>query len=138
MTKVITAMAGGDFTVSMKVKGKDEIAVMGRSVEQFIESMKQMIKKIEEVSGKLKEQADASKNVSGEMNEAAGIQSQSMGEIFFAIFRYNALCPLSPSVLEIKALSRFARIIPLFLSCRFRWEDLKSFQIDERRKQRDR
>ena len=81
MTKVITAMAGGDFTVSMKVKGKDEIAVMGRSVEQFIESMKQMIKKIEEVSGKLKEQADASKNVSGEMNEAAGIQSQSMGEM---------------------------------------------------------
>ena len=81
MTKVITAMAGGDFTVSMKVKGKDEIAVMGRSVEKFIESMKQMIKKIEEVSGKLKEQADASKNVSGEMNEAAGIQSQSMGEM---------------------------------------------------------
>ena len=81
MTKVITAMAGGDFTVSMKVKGKDEIAVMGRSVEQFIETMKQMIKKIEEVSGKLKEQADASKNVSGEMNEAAGIQSQSMGEM---------------------------------------------------------
>ena len=81
MTKVITAMAGGDFTVSMKVKGKDEIAVMGRSVEQFIESMKQMIKKIEEVSGKLKEQADASKNVSGEMNEAASIQSQSMGEM---------------------------------------------------------
>ena len=81
MTKVITAMAGGDFTVSMKVKGKDEIAVMGRSVEQFIASMKQMIKKIEEVSGKLKEQADASKNVSGEMNEAAGIQSQSMGEM---------------------------------------------------------
>lgn len=81
MTKVITAMAGGDFTVSIKVKGRDEIAVMGRSVEQFIESMKQMITKIEEVSGKLKEQADISKNVSGEMNEAATIQSQSMGEM---------------------------------------------------------
>ena len=35
MTRVITSMASGDFTVSMKVKGNDEIAVMGRSVEHF-------------------------------------------------------------------------------------------------------
>lgn len=36
MTRVITSMASGDFTVSMKVKGNDEIAVMGRSVEHLL------------------------------------------------------------------------------------------------------
>ncbi len=81
MTRVITAMTSGDFTVSIKTKGNDEIAVMGHSVEKFIESMKQMIAEMGNVSGKLKNQADSSKGVSGEMSSAAGIQSQSMSEL---------------------------------------------------------
>ena len=78
MTRVITAMTSGDFTVSIKTKGNDEIAVMSQSVEKFIASMKQMISEMGNVSGKLKNQADSSKGVSGEMSSAAGIQSQSM------------------------------------------------------------
>ena len=78
MTRVITSMASGDFTVSMKVKGNDEIAVMGRSVEHFIASMKEMIRQMGHVSDRLEKQAGSSKNVSGEMNSAANIQSQSM------------------------------------------------------------
>ncbi len=81
MTRVITAMTSGDFTVSIKTKGNDEIAVMSHSVEKFIESMKQMIAEMGNVSGKLKNQADSSKSVSGEMSSAAGIQSQSMSEL---------------------------------------------------------
>lgn len=81
MTRVITSMASGDFTVSMKVKGNDEIAVMGRSVEHFIASMKEMIRQMEHVSDRLEKQARSSKNVSGEMNSAANIQSQSMTEL---------------------------------------------------------
>ncbi|MBU5478466.1 methyl-accepting chemotaxis protein [Eubacterium sp. MSJ-13] len=81
MTGVITKMTSGDFTVTMDVKGHDEIAVMGESVKKFIATMKQMIKEMGDVSGKLKEQADSSKNVSGEMNSAAAIQSQSMSEL---------------------------------------------------------
>lgn len=81
MTRVITAMTSGDFTVSIKTKGNDEIAVMSHSVEKFIESMKQMIAEMGNVSGKLKNQADSSKGVSGEMSSAAGIQSQSMSEL---------------------------------------------------------
>ena len=80
MTRVITSMASGDFTVSMKVKGNDEIAVMGRSVEHFIASMKEMIRQMGHVSDRLEKQAGSSKNVSGEMNSAANIQSQSMTE----------------------------------------------------------
>ena len=81
MTRVITAMTSGDFTVSIKTKGNDEIAVMSQSVEKFIASMKQMIFEMGNVSGKLKNQADSSKGVSGEMSSAAGIQSQSMSEL---------------------------------------------------------
>lgn len=81
MTRVITAMTSGDFTVSIKTKGNDEIAVMSQSVEKFIASMKQMISEMGNVSGKLKNQADSSKGVSGEMSSAAGIQSQSMSEL---------------------------------------------------------
>lgn len=81
MTRVITSMASGDFTVSMKVKGNDEIAVMGRSVEHFIASMKKMIRQMGHVSDRLEKQAGSSKNVSGEMNSAANIQSQSMTEL---------------------------------------------------------
>lgn len=81
MTRVITSMASGNFTVSMKVKGNDEIAVMGRSVEHFIASMKEMIRQMGHVSDRLEKQAGSSKNVSGEMNSAANIQSQSMTEL---------------------------------------------------------
>lgn len=58
MTRVITSMASGDFTVSMKVKGNDEIAVMGRSVEHFIASMKEMIRQMGHVSDRLENRRD--------------------------------------------------------------------------------
>ena len=81
MTKAITQMASGDFTVSVNVKGNDEIAVMGQSIQKFIQAMHQMIAQIGDVSVRLKEQAVSSKNVSGEMNTAADIQSKSMHEL---------------------------------------------------------
>lgn len=81
MTKAITQMASGDFTVSVNVKGHDEIAVMGQSIQKFILAMRQMISQIGDVSVRLKEQAVSSKNVSGEMNTAADIQSKSMHEL---------------------------------------------------------
>ena len=81
MTKAITQMASGDLTVSVNVKGNDEIAVMGQSIQKFIQAMRQMIAQIGDVSVRLKEQAVSSKNVSGEMNTAADIQSKSMREL---------------------------------------------------------
>ena len=81
MTKAITQMASGDFTVSVNVKGNDEIAVMGQSIQKFIQAMHQMIAQIGDVSVRLKEQAVSSKNISGEMNTAADIQSKSMREL---------------------------------------------------------
>lgn len=81
LTKVITAMTDGDFTINVTSKGKDEIAVMSRSVERFIHSMKKMISSMEGISGKLGAQADTSDNMSRQMQSAAAIQSESMGEL---------------------------------------------------------
>ncbi len=81
LTKVITAMTDGDFTVSVSSKGNDEIAVMSRSVERFIRSMKEMIASMGDISGRLGSQADTSDNMSRQMQSAAAIQSESMGEL---------------------------------------------------------
>lgn len=81
LTAVITAMTDGDFTVNVSSKGNDEIAVMSRSVERFIHSMKEMIASMGDISDKLGTQADASDNVSRQMQSAATIQSESMGEL---------------------------------------------------------
>ena len=81
LTNVIKALTDGDFTVSVKSSGNDEIALMSRSVERFIASMKQMIASMGDISGKLGTQADASDSVSREMQSAANVQSQSMSEL---------------------------------------------------------
>lgn len=95
MTKVITAMAAGDFTVSIHTKGNDEIAVMSRSVEAFMESMKQMIASMGDISTQLKQQAISCDDVSQNMNQAANVQSQSMNELNLTVDQ------LSESVNEI-------------------------------------
>lgn len=81
LTDVIGAMTEGDFTVSVTSKGNDEVAVMSRSVEQFIASMKKMIASMNDISGKLGMQADTSDSVAKQMQNAAEIQSQSMNEL---------------------------------------------------------
>lgn len=81
LTETITAMTSGDFTVSVHTKGNDEIAVMSRSVETFIDSMRTMISSMGDISGRLKGQALSCDDVSHNMNDAANIQAQSMGEL---------------------------------------------------------
>ena len=95
LTKVITAMTDGDFTVDVKTKNNDEIGVMSRGVERFIQSMRGMIMSIHGVSDKLHVQADNSNNVSGDMYDASRLQSDSMQEL------NNTVEQLSLSVNEI-------------------------------------
>ena len=81
LTAVITDMTEGDFTVTVNSKGHDEIAVMSRSLERFIHSMKEMISSMGNISSRLGTQADTSDNMSRQMETAASIQSESMGEL---------------------------------------------------------
>lgn len=95
LTRIITAMSDGDFTVHVTTRSNDEIGVMSRSVEQFIGSMRNMILSIHSVSNKLHHQADNSNEVSGEMYDASKLQSESMQEL------NNTVEQLSLSVNEI-------------------------------------
>lgn len=95
LTRIITAMTDGDFTVRVTTKSNDEIGVMSRSVERFIQSMRGMILSIHGVSDKLHIQADNSNGVSSEMYDASRLQSESMQEL------NNTVEQLSLSVNEI-------------------------------------
>ena len=95
LTRIITAMTDGDFTVQVTTKSNDEIGVMSRSVERFIQSMRSMILSIHGVFDKLHVQADNSNDVSGEMYNASRLQGESMQEL------NNTVEQLSVSVNEI-------------------------------------
>ncbi len=95
LTRIITAMTDGDFTVCVTTRSNDEIGVMSRGVERFIQSMRSMILSIHGVSDKLHLQADNSNGVSGEMYNASKLQSESMQEL------NNTVEQLSLSVNEI-------------------------------------
>lgn len=81
LTKIITRMSDGDFTVKVDVHSNDEIGQMSRSVEKFIESMKLMLKDISGISQQLLNQSESSDEVSQNMYDAAQTQSQSMSEL---------------------------------------------------------
>ena len=75
LTKTITTMADGDFTVDVKVKGRDEIGRMGRSVEEFLVSIRGMLHEIQNISEKVSSQSETTNNLSVDMNDIAKIQA---------------------------------------------------------------
>ncbi len=81
ITDTIITMSSGDFTVDAGVKGRDEIALMGRSVKQFTSSMREMLKDIHNISGQLSEQAWNSDTISSRLYSSAQTQANSMSEL---------------------------------------------------------
>jgi methyl-accepting chemotaxis protein len=106
LTKIITRMSDGDFTVKVDVHGNDEIGQMSRSVEKFIESMKLMLTDISGISQQLLNQSENSDEVSQNMYDAAQTQSQSMSELNTTVDQ------LSVSVNEIaESATRLAMVV---------------------------
>ncbi len=81
LIKVITAMTNGDFTMEIKAGSNDEIGVMSGYVQQFIQTMRQMIASMHVVSDRLTTQAGDSDRISREMYDATKLQGQSMREL---------------------------------------------------------
>ena len=81
ITGNIQKMAEGDFTIKFKNKGSDEIAVIGKELEEFSGTMQSIIKEITGISGTLALQADTSSNVSSELSSSATSTSNSMDEL---------------------------------------------------------
>lgn len=81
LTDILTNITDGDFTVSINPKGRDEIAVMGRSLNNFVEIMRDVISDIRGVSDQLDDSSKKTKQISGTLNEAAVSQADSMSDV---------------------------------------------------------
>lgn len=78
ITKDITAMSEGDFTIDVRANSNDEIGAMGSSVRDFVEKMRSMLSNINEESQKLREQSESSDRVSKSMFDDSRTQSDAM------------------------------------------------------------
>ncbi len=81
LTDTLTAITDGDFTVRVSAKGRDEIAVMGSSLNNFVEIMRDVISDIRDVSGQMDSASKTTKQISGTLNQAADSQADSMGDM---------------------------------------------------------
>ncbi len=81
LTNIITDITNGDFTIDVPVKKNDEIGVMGRHVEKFISTMRNVISSIYNVSERISVQANNSDILSEKMYDASKIQTESMEEL---------------------------------------------------------
>lgn len=81
LTDILSNIADGDFTVRINSKGKDEIALMGQSLNNFVEIMRDVISDIIDVSGQLDDSSKKTKEISSTLNEAADSQADSMSDV---------------------------------------------------------
>lgn len=74
----VTAMADGDFTISINSSSNDEIGIMSDKVEDFIVRMRDMLKNVALESDKLQNQSRTSDVVAKSMYEASEKQAKAM------------------------------------------------------------
>lgn len=93
LTKTISDITDGDFSVDIAVKGNDEISVMSNALKEFVEIMREVITDILTVTEDLSEQAKVSKEVAATLKDTAAAQSESMGEMMMTVDRLTAILP---------------------------------------------
>ena len=81
LTDTLTTITDGDFTAAVTVKGNDEIALMGRSLNNFVEIMRSIILDIHSVSDQLGNSSATTKKISDALNQAANSQADSMNDV---------------------------------------------------------
>ena len=81
LTDTLTTITDGDFTAAVTVKGNDEIALMGRSLNNFVEIMRSIILDIHSVSDQLGNSSATTKKISDALNHAADSQADSMNDV---------------------------------------------------------
>lgn len=85
LNSALTTITDGDFTVEVTSKGTDEIAVMSRSLQDFLSIMREIITDIREISNQLNTSSDATKTIAATLNSAAETQAESMGDVKITI-----------------------------------------------------
>ncbi len=81
LTKNITRITDGDFTVDIPEGGEDEIGLMNNNMKAFVSHMRGALSDIKNETNKLATEAENSKDASGKLNVQANEQSTNMGQI---------------------------------------------------------
>jgi methyl-accepting chemotaxis protein len=81
LTGAIEQITDGDFTAALAVKGRDEVAVMSKSLVKFIKTLQKIISEVTGMTTQLTLQAENSSKVSETLSNSAQIQSDSMHEL---------------------------------------------------------
>lgn len=85
LNQALSTIADGDFTVAINTRGNDEIAVMSRSLEDFVSVMQEVIRDIHDVSDQLSDASDSTKSIANALNVASEAQAESMGDVQITI-----------------------------------------------------
>lgn len=81
LTQKLTAITDGDFTIDIPITGNDEIAVMSRSLRDFVTIMREVITDICEVSERLTNSSDATKSLADTLYSGSQTQAESMVDV---------------------------------------------------------
>ena len=81
LTNTINHISDGDFTVSIKRGGNNEIGEMNNHMFEYVERMRQTLGEMKEVTNSLSAEADSSRSAATTMNRQANEQSTSMDQI---------------------------------------------------------
>lgn len=81
ITNTIVTITNGDFTEDIKVRGKDEVAVMASHMQEFLLAMRGMLGKLRSISDDLHEKASNSSILAKGLSKSAGGQSDSMAQM---------------------------------------------------------
>lgn len=82
LNSALTTITDGDFSISsIPLEGNDEIAAMGRSLNDFVEIMREVIADIRDISNELYDSSQSTKKISGTLSEAADSQADSMSDM---------------------------------------------------------
>lgn len=81
ITQSIVDVTDGDFSQDIITKGGDEIALMGRSMQEFILTMRGIIGSLASISNTLDQKSAASNVLSANLHKSAGSQSEAMVQL---------------------------------------------------------
>lgn len=81
----IIKMSEGDFSINIESKSNDEIGVMAKALNKFIDSMRTMINQIQVVSKEQKNQSIEGEEISKNLFEASNLQNKSMKNLNYVV-----------------------------------------------------
>lgn len=81
LTRVLTDITDGDFTVDISPSGNDEITIMSRALKEFVSIMRNVINDIRDVSDQLSEHSASTKDVANGLSSTSETQAESMGDM---------------------------------------------------------